>query len=310
MKRKRPTQDSLELFLDAICNMFGAFAFIMILVVALIRVTTDDILNELQARDVSPVSPVSNEKLNVLKVELERETAKYEALEKGIESEREYVLSLVDPEKLERYKETLDALEQIEREQRNNAITQEEIERLQKRNEELTAETQRLNDELGDARRDAESTRKEYEKTKKDKERTASNPVMRSAGGKIEAPLVLKFGRLYFLRRYDSYGRIVSEFNDADFLIVSKKRGSVVAEPKPWRGIDLNQENAEEELEKAFKRFSKNDYYFAVVCIEDSYEEYNALAAFLKKRDYSLSPVILKKGSFIADRGGSNRKTQ
>ena len=37
MRRRRNAQDSLELFLDTICNMFGGFLFIMLFVVVAMR---------------------------------------------------------------------------------------------------------------------------------------------------------------------------------------------------------------------------------------------------------------------------------
>ena len=39
MRRKRRPQDSLELFLDALCNMFGAFLFLLLFIVVLLQTT-------------------------------------------------------------------------------------------------------------------------------------------------------------------------------------------------------------------------------------------------------------------------------
>ena len=46
MRRRRTAQDSLELFLDAICNMFGGFVFLMLFVVISTRATSEKAIEE------------------------------------------------------------------------------------------------------------------------------------------------------------------------------------------------------------------------------------------------------------------------
>ena len=49
--RQGASQDSLELFLDTICNMFGGFVFIMLFVVVSMRQTTDKVYEEAIAEE-------------------------------------------------------------------------------------------------------------------------------------------------------------------------------------------------------------------------------------------------------------------
>ena len=93
MSRKRATRDGLELFLDAICNMFGGFIFIMLFVVVSIRMSTEEQRAELKASGIEPVKEVE---LETLRVELDRLNKDIKNVVKQQEDSRKFVEDLVD----------------------------------------------------------------------------------------------------------------------------------------------------------------------------------------------------------------------
>ena len=94
MSRKRTKRDGLELFLDAICNMFGGFIFIMLFVVVSIRMSTEEQRAELKASEIEPVQDVE---LETLRVEIDRLNKDIKNVVKQQEDSRKFVEDLVDP---------------------------------------------------------------------------------------------------------------------------------------------------------------------------------------------------------------------
>ena len=93
MSRQRIRQDSLELFLDAICNMFGGFLFLMLFVVVSIRMSTEEQRAELKASGIEPVKEVE---LETLRVEIDRLNKDIKNVVKQQEDSRKFVEDLVD----------------------------------------------------------------------------------------------------------------------------------------------------------------------------------------------------------------------
>ncbi|MBP5620647.1 MAG: hypothetical protein J6X44_01400, partial [Thermoguttaceae bacterium] len=93
MSRKRAQTDSLELFLDAICNMFGGFIFIMLFVVVSIRATRDAAVEKMR-RDEGAVSAVE---LQAMETSLDNLRLRQETLERNVRDAKKFAEKLNDP---------------------------------------------------------------------------------------------------------------------------------------------------------------------------------------------------------------------
>ncbi len=311
MSRNRNSQDSLELFLDTICNMFGGFLFLMLFVVVSIRMATDSKREEMRETGIKPVSDVEVETLNI---DLEKLRKELENLEQGKEKSREFVESLIEPELLEKYRETVETLDSVQDTIDETEETEKLVADTNKRVEDLKSKNEELRDKLNLAKKNLDDAEKLKEQERKENVRTTTAPKMQSIY-LAEIPVFIKFGRVYFWRKYDINGEVLSALNDDDFLIVEEVKSAFVTvgyktEPKPWRGVDLNAENFEVELTEAFKRFKNDRDYFAIVVAHDSFSEYNILSKFLKSKGFFIRPMTLPEGECIVDRGGYNGKAQ
>ena len=304
--RKRRIQNSLELFLDTVCNMFGGFVFIMLFVVVSIRSTTDAQQHELQASRIKPVSDVD---VAILRNDLEKLQHDYERLVQEQEDAKEYILTLVDPDVVERYQETLELLEQLGETRRDNQELQQQNDESQASYERLADENKKLQTSLAQARREVENAKREALDQKKKNVRKTIPPKYRRTF-KIEVVVFVKYGRVYFWHKYNSYGLPVADFNDDEFLIVNRILNCVETQPKPWKGIDLNAENVETTLNDAFGRFNKNTFYISIGVAHDSFAEYNILSSYLKRKGYEIDPFVGKKGERVVDRGGYGGSAQ
>lgn len=304
--RKRRIQNSLELFLDTICNMFGGFVFIMLFVVVSIRSTTSAQLQELQASGIKPVPDVD---VAILRNDLEKLQHDYERLVQDREDAKEYILTLIEPDVVELYKETLGLLEQLEKTQQENQTIQNQNNEKQRNYEQIALENKKLQTSLTQVRQEVKSIEEEALAQKKKRVRKTTAPKYRFTF-KDEIPVIVKYGRVYFWHKYGTNGSRISDFNDDEFLIVKTKLGAVETQPKPWKGVDLNAEDVETALSNAFRPFNKNTHYFSIVVAHDSFAEYNILSSYLKRKGYEINPVVLKKGEGVVDRGGYGGSAQ
>ena len=304
MRRKQTRQDSLELFLDTICNMFGGFVFIMLFVVVSIRSTTDAQTRE--ARE-SGAAPVSDEQVNERAIELERIERELDALGKTRDEAAAFAESLVDKESLEAYRAALDSMRKTEELTKQTVSARAEIADAERRQEEVERENERLREEIAE-------TEQALEKAKKDAKRNvrSTSPPMLHKSDKREIACVLKYGRLYFWHKYGSTGVNLSNFNEEDFFVAEVVRAGVLirTEPKPGAGIDLGDPYAETLLDQAFLRFNPRTDCVALAVFDDSFSEYETVCSFLKKRGFEISPWVLPRGEKLFDTGGSDNPVQ
>ncbi|MBR5760116.1 MAG: hypothetical protein IKX88_16130, partial [Thermoguttaceae bacterium] len=126
MSRQRARTDSLELFLDAICNMFGGFIFIMLFVVVSIRATRDAAVERMRQEE----GAVSAVELQAMETSLDNLRHRQETLEKNVRDAKRFAEKLNDPEIARVYEETLQKTEELRQTIENNAQAAEELERV------------------------------------------------------------------------------------------------------------------------------------------------------------------------------------
>ncbi len=304
MRRKRARTDSLELFLDTICNMFGGFIFIMLFVVVSIRATRDSVVERMR-REKGAVSAVE---LQAMETSLDDLRLQQERLERNVESAKKFVEKLDDPELARVCEKTLRKTEELRQLIEDNARAAEELQRVKERVKASDEERERLERELDARRADAKTAREQAEDAKISRSRKTAAPQMR-ASFKLEVGVILKYGRLYFWHKHDGK-EWLWELNDEDFVAVEETDKEIKTEPKPRAGIDLSAPDVGAKLKEAFAKCDKAKEKIVVVVAGDSYEEYSVVRDYLKREGFDIRPVTGKVGTSVADRGGTNSKAQ
>jgi len=299
MSRKRPRQDSLELFLDAICNMFGGFLFLMLFVVVSIRATREAAVKQ-------DVATISDSEIVALDVELTGLRSKRDALAKQVQKSKETLDSLIDPTIAEVYRQAVETQNQAKELTKDNESNAKQISELQKKRDDLQAQASTIRQKVDELRAEAKEIILSTKKETSQNARTFSPPQMKRSN-KAEVAVVLKYGRLYFWHKKDVAER---RLNDEDFVVVEERETVLITEPKPWRGVVLDSSDVEKQLERAFEDYDPDVVQIGVVVAGDSYDEYGVLRNFLKKRQFEIRPIIGKSGDGVFDRGGTEALTQ
>ena len=304
MRRKKRPQDSLELFLDAICNMFGGFLFLMLFVVVSTRMTRDSsVERELQERNA-----LAEADFLEAQEEWDDLVARRELIVRRAEQTKDLIDRLNDPEVAKIRQETFDNLESVRKISSENEQTERELQEIERRKKELDREQRTLKEKIVASENDARQTMDDADDALREKARKTAAPQMRLSY-KNEIPVIVKYGRSYFWRRREGR-KWTEQLNTDDFVIVEEKADELRTEPKPWRGVDLNAVNLEKKLEEAFDGCDPKRDKISIVVASDSYVEYGFLRDFLKKRNFDVRPIVGKEGTFVADRGGTNQKAQ
>ena len=304
MSRRQAPQDSLELFLDTICNMFGGFIFIMLFVVVSMRATTDKAYEETVAEERA-----SAVELAELEIELETLQGQWDAVSDRVEQAREIIQGLGSQEVAQFHHETLDVLDELREASESNAAKTRTVAEIERRAIELDVEIKEALADLDDAAKKLQAAEDDAAAARKLATRKASPPQMRDDYGyRREVGVILKYGRLYFWHKFDDRGN--KKLNAEDFHIVDEDGTSARTEPKPWRGVDLTAPGVIGRLDAAFAPYGPKNDTIAVVVASDSYEEYATLRDYLKDRTFRIRPIVGEKGTKVFDRGGSNAQSQ
>ncbi|MGI6402021.1 MAG: hypothetical protein ACOX0A_07925 [Thermoguttaceae bacterium] len=301
--RQGASQDSLELFLDTICNMFGGFVFIMLFVVVSMRQTTDKVYEEAIAEERA-----SAVELQELEAELENLQNQWREVSDRVEQARSIVEALESHEVVQFHNETLDVLDELREVSESNAAKSQEIAALERRGLELGVELKTALAELDEATRRLEAAEYDAASSRRLATRRTSPPQMRSEFGyRRQVGVILKYGRLYVWHKYNG---AYETLNTDDFHVVEEKGTSARTEPLPWRGVDLNAPGVMRRLEATFAPFNPKSETIVIIVASDSYEEYGIVRDFLKDRLFRICPMIGPEGVPVYDRGGSDSRSQ
>ena len=305
MRRKQQPQDSLELFLDAVCNMFGAFLFLLLFVVVLLQTTRRE---QLEKRAQAP----SYNELKALTIE--RDALKEEWRE-AFEQSRELAAiqeHLFSPEIAALLEQTLQTVEEQQEIAQKNAALKAEIEA---RNSAVVVASQnlaRLQEEIETKRKRLKELDRESEKRVEAQTRQTSPPQLHFSD-KDEFPVVVKYGRLYLWKRLNDRDPLSDPvFNDEDFYVVERDKSGALVEPKPNAGVDLNgaPEKIDRELTARFADVKASRFKIAFVVSPDSFAEFNVARNFFKERGYDVRILIGESGERVYDRGGDACEAQ
>ena len=309
MSRNIRPSDSLELFLDTICNTFGGILFILLFVVLLLKGTERRFFdNEADKNRQGTTKQLS--------VQLEKINADIETAEeqRSAVSEKLDMISLPMKESATQIlKEQTAKFDQLLEEETNLKRELEGIQTLlSEKNNLLIEEESNLQQQIADLKKCIEEIGIKARNARKIERREQSMPQLRDTETNYIG-LVLCFGRLYKLHNISAYNRTSRELNTDDFVVVKTSLGECHVSPKPWCGIDLrDMDSAEREIREFVSAFSTVEYRVALVVCDDSFRYFGPVSAILKQLGFMIEPVMFSEliGWGISDRGGSEAKAQ
>ena len=302
MSRKRQEQDSLELFLDTICNMFGGFVFIMLFVVVSLRSTSEKAIEETIKEERASMA-----ELETMEIELDELRAQWSQVSDLIATSKEFLANLTSGDVVDTRTETLEVLDELREASEELATETSRAAELQREKTALDVARAEAESELRAAEKAVRDAKADAEAAERAVAQNASPPQMRDRGGdKPDLGVVLKYGKLYVWQS-DPESR---EYNSKDFVVVSEGAFAVRVEPRLDRGVDLTSPGAVTRLEKAFAPYPANRYVVSLVVSGDTYSEFAVVRDFLKDRLYQIRIFIGPTGTKVYDRGGSETKSQ
>ena len=302
MSRKRHSQDSLELFLDTICNMFGGFVFIMLFVVVSLRSTSEKAIEETIKEERATVA-----ELETMEIDLENLRTQWAQVSELIEDSKDFLSSLTSPDVVDARTETLDVLDELRETSEELAEKTRQAAQMQREKTELDVARAEAERELQNAEKAVRDAKADAETVERAVAQNSAPPQMRERGGfKSDLGVVLKYGKLY-VWQVDPETR---ECNSEDFFVVEENEYSARVEPRVDRGVDLSSPGVVKRLEKAFAPYPANRCVVSLVVSSDSYSEFAVVRDFLKDRLYQIRIFIGEPGVKVFDRGGSDTKSQ
>lgn len=301
-RRRRGSDDSLGLLLDAICNTFGVVLLIAIVIAIMVQTSSpptpaggdkdDEKKHKLQQQLVSVQSTVDT---------LEHAHAQASVLNQAIADPD--VAGLVADRKDLREEEQKVA-EELDRLEREIESTRADSAESDSKAENVHATRAELEEEVAATRRELQ-----LESRRQTNVRSADLPQLKDNNNAFPVVLILRYGRLYTWHRFSSSGKRMG-LNTDDFLVTKESADFVQTEPKPWAGIDLRAAGWEQSLRFFFAKFNRNRYRVSFVVYQDSYPEFQLAKGFVVGRGYSYIIRPMSSNVSLLDRGGKDSQSQ
>jgi hypothetical protein len=304
-RRHSARQDSLELLLDTICNTFGGVLFIAILVVLLLQQAGSG-----PAHETAVTVPLSPVELQDLTLRMESAADELARLRQNRDSQNTVIQNFA-PEAIRQLLAARDAAA-LRQESLQTVVDQLLLSNteLVTQIETLAAENEATREELDAARARFLAAESKLEEARQARVQVARLPVLRSAFGKQEIGIILRYGRLYVWHKYGP-DQVRLGLNTDEFIVVSEDGDGLVTRPKPTAGVVLDETPASQAaVKRVLQRFNPRTSYLVVIARPDSYGEFQFVRdrAIEMGMEYRLMPT--GKNDAISDRGGRGGKVQ
>jgi hypothetical protein len=313
---------SLELLLDTICNTFGGVLFLAMLVSLLLTQTRKQIDAEAATADPVPaVSAADLVRLDSRAEQIERELTHLQTLLTDV---RDISGEMAEPG----YREKLDAMRDAERKATELAASRvrvlQDIAESQAATARAAGTAAATERERTEAERHLEAAMERLTAAREERARlvqsairlrddTAQSTTVSTTGkaprerdtDKREFGVMLKYGRMYLMHRYNRGAR---EVNTDDFVVTPGLLHHT-AEPKPYFGLDLKSgAGSIAEVRRLLSDHPAKDWYPCLVVHPDSFEEFLTLKAALVSLGYEYRLMPTHNGVF--DGGGEGGRVQ
>lgn len=272
-RRSVSTDDSLELLLDTVCNAFGAIVFMAILLTILVRNAPAVVSQHAQPTNVQADTDSAQERLRLeAELRIMQLAAEVHSAGEAAKLDPSWMPLFQEAENLETEAKSLSLALEADRKKleelklREQAAKSSAAERENERSEletRLKSAEERLNRELDQAVRMAESPR--------------LRPTRKS-----ERPVLLFQGRLYA--------------SLSDWTVARRGADSVV-ELMPGAGTVIStQENWKAELSMELQASPSAEYYVGLAVWADSFDEFQAVRQYIVELGYEYRLVLLRVG--------------
>lgn len=265
MRRRSSTDpnDALELFLDAISNVFGGVLFVALLVVLMLQMTS-----KAPAPSEAAEAPDVAEQLRALEAAA-RDADAAAAAELQALTARQAELQAAIDEALRRTKAA------------------------QQRQAELRAALRETAEQMAEARDAARGAEEALHAAKAERDGLVRLPEFHSSP-KQEAPWLIAHGRVAPLLQYDAEGNPVGT-NTAVIQVHDGGRVSL----KPNAGRPLNPDNAQTVARDLTRGLSPGRHFVSLAVWEDSFTEAAALRDALVAAGFEYGLVLLQAGETV-----------
>jgi hypothetical protein len=286
-------ESSLELLLDTITNAFGGILFIALLVIVLLQLTNENVMRKPPTREMAG-------RLVAMENELVSTERERDQLLRALVIHDQLAEQLVTDDN-RRELETLTSARSSSTELNSRRL--ELAESLVGKQNEINAMAQtvsEMNDRLKLKSAEVDDEQRKLRAEVQSRTTTAKLPRLHETA-KIEIAVVLRFGRLYFIHRYDAAltGR---EVNTDDMVIVDNGADGIVATPKPYRGTPVdNGELIRATIRDQLRRFPAQTTYLAIAVWDDSFDQFIELKNALVELGYEYRVIPLLQGQAISE---------
>ncbi|MGI9460073.1 MAG: hypothetical protein ACR2NF_08760 [Pirellulales bacterium] len=309
MRRKKPSEGSLDLLLDTITNTFGGVLFLAILVSLLLRHVGN------KSNPQPPTDPLSE-------VELIEYQSKILQYQNDITSLQKLLSEIPqnDPDVFILNEELTDLLRDIQNVITDKAATLVEIVKLQQRItqnrrkiSELPTKSDLAKQHLAAIQKTFESAQAEslilaraaIELEQKLNARTKEHEVERPILAPSTLPqvgLYLRYGRIYMMHEWDQ--DLVRRGPNPEHFFVENNGETQTATPRPAAGISVNSQNFQQMIKRWLSRFPTSDWVVVLVTFPDSFQEFQAVKAELIREGYKYQPY--PTSTAVVDAGGKS----
>lgn len=283
-RRRRSNSDSLDLFLDTICNAFGGLLFLAILLTLLVQMRSND--NAGSSQEV--VSEVELEKLSLevrmaerRREELSAQIAKLNQLA-GTMDASSLQQRASNIEELQKKIEAL--LSQIQSESELVESTLREV-------REMKEQMANLEVELPRAREDLAQAKQNLSESLTAREQSVEAPVERAT---LKAPvcLLMRYKKVYLVFAEDGKQRVNIEHVEDK----STDKNTVV-QPKPGSGWDVEAEVGMKQVADLFGQVSPVDRFVSIAVWPDSYGDFEKIKKLMIEGgfNYQLIPLTTEE---------------
>jgi hypothetical protein len=298
------SDSSLDLLLDTVTNAFGGILFLSILIVLMLRMTSE----QTQPTQTTADQPSQAELLQ-LQTKLADARSELSQLQAVSTLQDDFAESLTD----ESLKVRHQAL-QAERAKRDAASEERarQADRLaqeQQQNNSLREQLAQSEENLAQQQARLKELQEILGKETAARTRSASLPQTK-ATSKMEVAIVVRYGRAYFVHHYDSAG-LPTGLNTDDLLVLEDGFFMLHLTPKPYAGFALADEaSVKRELRAALASLPSRHHYVALAVFDDSFEEFGLLKKCLIDLGYEYRLIPIAVGDSVAPSSVGNPRVQ
>lgn len=270
-RRSKPDdQDSLELLLDTVSNVFGGVMFLTLLA-ALLIISRGTAPKESEADERAPRKPSRV----LVDAKIRQMAIAIEALKRSQERLDPSGKTMADAQRLRSLKETLSLA------RRHAGRTDNAKEKQRDALEDQLAGHSELEEQIETVKQEIRQVAEHVNAVRSQAERTVEFKQL-SRSMTDEAVVILRYGRWYLLQQGPNDG-----VNRDDFFVLQRSRSLTRVTPKPHRGSPINKRSLGELTDQLVAKFEPGRFHVLIAVWDDSFSEFNPLKDAVKAAGYT-----------------------